>query len=103
MSRGDMIDIERMSDEGQWESYLKLHCLNVNKTQSDEYAAAGGEQATAHVTFRVRWNRFLPDIELDMPRYRILWRKATFDIQGYDDFQYAHISVDLMGVTYARS
>lgn len=102
-SRGETIQVERMSDEGTWLPHLRMHLLQANKTSSDECAAAGGEQNSAAVTFRVRWNEFLPDIELDMPRYRIIWRGAVFDIRGYDDYMYQHINVDLAGVAHGAA
>ena len=102
MSVGDPITIEKQGQDGAWEPYLRLHCLNVNKTRSSEYVAAGGEQNAAHVTFRVRWSKKLSDIEFDTPSYRIVWRGKTFDVRGYDDFQYQHRRVDLMGVSYGN-
>lgn len=104
MSVGDLIVIERIDVEngGEWAEYLRLHCLNVNKTRSTEYVAAGGEQNAAYVTFRVRWLKKLEPIEFDTPSYRIKWRGRTFDIRGYDDYQYQHRRVDLMGVSYAN-
>lgn len=100
MSVGDPITIEKMGEDGRWKKHMILHCLNVNKTRSSEYVAAGGEQNAAYVTFRVRWNKLLSEIEFDTPSYRIIWRGKTFDVRGYDDYQYQHKRVDLMGVSY---
>ena len=101
MSRGEVIQVERMSDSGTWLPHLRMHLLQANKTKSSEYVTAGGEQASSSVTFRVRWNKHLPDIERDMPRYRIIWRGVVYDIRGVDDFMYRRISVDIVGVAYA--
>lgn len=100
MSVGDLITIEKLGADGVWKRHMILHCLNVNKTRSSEYVAAGGEQNAAYVTFRVRWNKILSEIEFDTPSYRIIWRGRTFDVRGYDDYQYQRKRVDLMGVSY---
>ena len=100
MSVGDPIVIERSEDGIDWQPWMTLHCPNVNKTRSTEYVEAGGEQNASYVTFRVRWNRRLPEVEADTTRHRIVWRGRVFDIRGYDDYQYQHRKVDLAGVSY---
>ena len=100
MSVGDLIEIEAMDETGAWVDHLSLHAVKVNKSRSVESAAAGGEQVADTVEFTVRWNRFLPDVEADKPRYRIRWRGRTFDVRGYDDFMYRHRQVKLTGVSY---
>ena len=100
MSIGDPVVIQRQSDDGEWGDYLKTYLLQANKTRSKEYAAAGGEQNEARVTFRMRWVPPLSDVEFDMPRYRIVWRDRTYDVRGYDDFMYQHRKVDLVGVAH---
>ena len=100
MSVGDRIVIQKQSDEGKWEDYIRTYLLQANKTRSKEYAAAGGEQNEARVTFRLRWVPPIAEIEFDMPRYRILWRGHVYDVRGYDDYMYQHRKVDLAGVAH---
>lgn len=100
MSVGDPFVIEKMDGDGEWSTYFKGHCLQVNKTKSSEYVEAAGEQSTASVTFRVRWHKALEPIEFDTPSYRIIWRGRTFDVRGYDDYMYQHRTVNLKGVSY---
>lgn len=100
MSIGDPIVIQKQSDDGKWDDYLKAHLLQANKTRSKEYAAAGGEQNEARVTFRMRWVPKAAEIEFDMPRYRIMWRGHVYDVRGYDDYMYQHRKVDLVGVSH---
>lgn len=100
MSIGDPLRIDRMGESGEWEEYLSLHALNVNKMWSREGYGGGGEQDSETVVFRVRWCRALEDVEFDKPSYSIVWKGRRFDIRGYDDYQFQHRRVDLEAVSH---
>ncbi|MCI8425652.1 MAG: head-tail adaptor protein [Adlercreutzia sp.] len=100
MTRGDKVLIEHVTAEGAWEPYAALTALQVNGGRESGRDAAGTEQASKAVTFRVRWNRLLPPVEFRPQRYRIVWRGQTFAITGYDDYMYQHRTVDLKGESY---
>lgn len=100
MSIGDPLVIQKMNAEGEWEDYLSMHALNVNKKRSSENTEGGGEQDWETVDFRVRWCKALEDIEFDKPSYSIVWRGRRFDIRRYDDYQYQRRRVDLEAVSH---
>lgn len=100
MSRGDVIEIERRDDEGEWTPFGRLPIIQANKTKSREVTEGSSESSAEHVTFRVRWHKPLEDIEFDKACFRIRWRGQLFAIEGYDDFMFCHETVDLQAVSY---
>ena len=64
MTFGDIVEIDRITPDGEWEEYLTLRALQVNGGKSSDFDAAGTDTASKRVQFRVRWNRCLPPVEL---------------------------------------
>lgn len=100
MARGDLIEIQRRNGDGEWDRYGRVRLIQANKTKSREIVAASRESSAQSVTFRVAWHRQLEAIEHDTDCFRILWRGVMWDIQGYDDYMYQHVTVDLEAVSY---
>lgn len=95
MAIGDPIEIQRLNEDNEPQTYMKTHALKINKTRSSEFFEVGGEQAYAYITFTVRWNKLLAPIEFDTPDYRLIWHGQMFDIVGYDDYMEQHREVSL--------
>lgn len=60
MTFGDIVKIDRITPDGEWEEYLTLRALQVNGGKASDFDAAGTDTASKRVQFRVRWNRCLP-------------------------------------------
>lgn len=103
MSIGDPLEIQYQNADGEWEHYMSLHALSVNKDRSAESVAGGGERDWETVKFTVRWSRRLSAIEFDKPLYRVSWRGKAMDIRGYDDYMYQHRRVALRCVSYGEA
>lgn len=100
MTFGDIVKIDRITPDGEWEECLTLRALQVNGGKASDFDAAGTDTASKRVQFRVRWNRCLPPVELRPARYRIRWRGGEYRVADYDDYLYRHRTVDLTGESY---
>lgn len=86
-------------DTEEWKLLYTLHA-SVNKSkQGDEYLSAGAIQSKQKLTFEVRYFKEIEAIELNTQKYRILFNGNIYDIYDYDDFQYRHKTVRLLGVS----
>lgn len=95
------IIIQKINEKSKmWEDVFKVHAY-INKAKTDgEYLSAGATQSKKNLTFEVRYFSALEDIDLNLQRYRILYRKVPFNIVDYDDFKLQHKTIKLLGVSY---
>ena len=100
MTFGDIVEIDRITPDGEWEEYLTLRALQVTGSKARAFDAAGTATASKRAVFRVRWNRHLPPVELRPARYRIRWRGGEYRVVGYEVYMYRHRTVDLTGESY---
>lgn len=95
------IIIQKLDEKSKrWVDAYSVHA-SINKAKTDgEYLSAGATQSKRNLIFEVRYFSALSDIDLNLQRYRILYRKVPFNIVDYDDFKLQHKTVKLMGVSY---
>lgn len=82
-----------------WTDRLHLHA-NVNKTGGGSGFAAGAEQNTASLTFRLRYVKALEELAYNTIPFRILYRGRTFRVVDYDDYMEQHREIKLVGEYY---
>lgn len=95
------VTIQRMNaDSEEWEDFLHLHAIRINKAGGGENFAAGAEQFKLSLRFEFRWSKQLEEVISHTQVYRLIYRNRCFNIKDYDDYMERHRTVKVEGVLY---